>query len=158
MNEIERLEKEEMYDIPSSGLTITITLSGIDGKKLLKEIKNFVSSLLKIESLIDPSDRTWEEHLPNWFVKKTKDISYEDLLRNHQLWDFGSWIDAIKRREWKWWGYKLNNIELVIFLETLSIPYNIDPFFYILYSCGVDIDMTRIVETYPDSDLLKVSK
>ncbi len=156
MNELENLEREKFGTVPKTGLVITIDpCLGINS---IDKIKELLKAIIKIEQSNTSDDKTWEDNLPNWFVTKTKNISREDLFENSQLWDFGSWIDAIKQRGWKWWSYKTAKDKTVIYLETHSYPYNIDPFFYILYIIGVDFKQTEVFEIYPDSENLKVIK
>lgn len=156
MNELENLEREKFGTVPETGLAITIDpYLGINS---INKIKELLKAIIKIEQSNTSDDKTWEDNLPNWFVSKTKNISREDLFKNSQLWDFGSWIDAIKQRGWKWWSYKTTKDKTVIYLETHSYPYNIDPFFYILYTVGVDFKQTEVFEIYPDSENLKVIK
>lgn len=152
MNELERLKKNNENSIPETGLEITIE-PGLS-KKSLDKLSEFMECIIKIEKLIHQSDDTWEKSLPIWFVTKAKKISMDEVFANSQLWDFGSWIDGIKHRGWKWWLVKKLDRKTVIYLETMNYPYNVDPFFYILYNIGVERDMIKIREIFPDSRYL----
>ncbi len=155
MNELDRLLKENIVSsIPQTGLAITIAFNLPN--QSFKMLKGLMKSVIEMTSNESQSDRVWEKKLPKWFVTKTKNTTKNELLDNSQLWDFGSWIDAIRQREWKWWGYKIFDTKTIIYLETTGYPYNIDPFFYMLYSVGIDFKETSILEIYPDSKNLKV--
>lgn len=157
MDEVERLFLKDNGDLPKTGLAITLEIDSASREsQIFKCLVDLMKGIIKAESLDYQIDATWEENLPDWFVSKTKSISQDDLLKNDQLWDFGSWIDAMKQRGWKWWSRKILQDKVVIYLETFTYPYNIDPFFYMLYSCGVDFKNTSITEIYPDANMLRV--
>lgn len=155
MNELDKLLKKDIVvGIPETGLAITIAFSL--SNKSIEKLQGLMKGIIEMGTYKNQDDEVWEKKLPKWFVLKTKDISRDRLLANNQLWDFGSWIDAIRQREWKWWGIKNFDSKTTIYLETTGYPYNIDPFFYMLYSIGVDFEKTSILEIYPDSRTLQI--
>ncbi|MFS4469604.1 hypothetical protein [Maribacter sp. 2210JD10-5] len=155
MNELDRLLKKDISNgIPQTGLAITIAFKL--SNKSFDKLQSLMGSIIEMNTNESQDDKVWEKTLPKWFVLKTKNITRDDLSTNNQLWDFGSWIDAIRQRQWKWWGIKNLNSKTVIYLETIGYPYNIDPFFYMLYSIGIELKETSILEIYPDSSNLQV--
>ena len=154
MGEFERLENDSKHHLPEIGLAIIIKPEL--ESDTLDRLKEMLKSIISIEKSDLNTDEFWESSLPDWFVSKTKNIPEVELLNNSQLWDFGSWIDAIKHRGWKWWSYKNTKDKTILYLETFSYPYNIDSFFYILYCIGVDFNRTEILEIYPDSKSIKI--
>ncbi|WP_394974041.1 hypothetical protein [uncultured Croceitalea sp.] len=152
-------------DVPEIGLNKTletglqITINYILPLNSLNKLTNLLGKVIEIEN--SPKleyDNFWVTHLPSWFVKKSKNYTEEDLISNTQLWEFGSWVDSIKQRGWKWWEYKELDNNSIIYLETFTFPYNIDSFFYMLYCVGVDIKNIEIIEIFPNSSNLKVVK
>ena len=156
MTELERLENRDEIDFPDTGLAIKIVPELEED--LLVKLTELFKCVIQIEKLSQADDGKWEENLPNWFVQKSKSVTREELLKDVQLWDFGSWIDAMKQRGWKWWGSKKQKGKTVVYLETFTYPYNIDPFFYMLYSIGIKSERTEISEIYPNSKNLKIIK
>ncbi len=157
MNELERLLQEHRNYLPDTGLAITIK-PGIPENslsKLLDVMKAIIE--IEVEKIENENDALWEKQLPDWFVSKTKNTSQDELLINDQLWSFGSWVDAMKQRGYRWWSHKKLKDKTIIYLETLSYPYNIDPFFYLLYSVGVHFENTSIQEIYPESKNLTIN-
>ncbi|XLS30044.1 hypothetical protein ACJD0Z_04285 [Flavobacteriaceae bacterium M23B6Z8] len=154
MTELERLENIEMDAIPETGLAIIISPALEESS--LNKIIELLKCVIQIEKLDKTEDSKWEENLPNWFVQKAKSVTKEELLKDDQLWDIGSWIDAIKQRGWKWCALKNQPGKTIIHLETFTYPYNIDSFFYILYSIGIESERTEIFEIFPNSENLKI--
>ena len=52
-------------------------------------------------------------------------------------WEFGSWLDAIRERDWKWWGYEQSGEKVRLVLEATDIPPRIDAFKQILLASVV---------------------
>ncbi len=152
MNEIDKILQNTTKGFPETGIMISIT-SAMSGEAYNKLIE-LMMSIIEVEKFDNRNDKLWEEHLPNWFVNSSKNVSRDELITNSQLWDFGSWIDGITYRGWRWWSYRKLKDKTVILLETIDYPYNVDPFFFMLYKVGVDSSMTTVKEIYPDSNTL----
>jgi len=94
-----------------------------------------------------PDDDYWESALPVWLspfmmtAKETKAAMARTPREQwDQLpWDFGSWLDAIQEREWRWWGSERSENKARIVLEVTDIPPRIDAFKQILLAAGAQI-------------------
>src|SRR5687767_1090233 len=51
-----------------------------------------------------PTDEDWRRDLPSWFLQSFEGHTLADILANPELWDFGSWLDAMKVPGWEWWS------------------------------------------------------
>lgn len=96
-----------------------------------------------------PSDAQWHELLPSWFILKTPTISREEAEVElstvpREQWhmlprDFGSWLDAIYHRGWRWWSYQRTGQKLTIYLVVENWPASLEAFEHILQAAGATI-------------------
>ena len=94
-----------------------------------------------------PEDDYWREVLPRWLISfmMTAAEADEAMARTPREqwgklpWEFGSWLDAMRERDWKWWGYERSGNEVRLVLEITGIPPRIDAFKQILLASGATI-------------------
>jgi hypothetical protein len=94
-----------------------------------------------------PEDATWQTLLPEWlrsFMMTADECDHitAQTPREHWgdlPWEFGSWLDAMRDRDWMWWGsHRLDNhVRLV--LKITGIPPRIDAFKQIILASGATI-------------------
>ena len=80
-------------------------------------------------------DDEWRKRLPAWFLARfhhTPAQIHVDPL----LWDFGSWLDAMKEPGWEWWSSRATEYEGWVRCFAHSSPYSIEPFEYLLRVAG----------------------
>lgn len=85
-----------------------------------------------------PADSWWSSHLPKWFCEPFQGRTVDEVMRNPHLWDFGSWLDAMKDPGWEWWSSEATAGGWIIRLRALSDPYSIGPFEYLARAAGAD--------------------
>jgi len=85
-----------------------------------------------------PKDSWWRHHLPSWFLDPFRGRSMEDVLANPELWDFGSWLDAIKSPGWEWWSSEDDKEGWTVRLQAYSDPFSIGPLEYLARAAGAD--------------------
>ncbi len=105
---------------------------------------SLVKSVLRVVSEFDekswPSDEQWDLILPKWFLNKIKSHSLEEITKNNtSLWDYGSWLDAMKYRGWEWYSSKADNSGFTIILEPHTLPFSVNPLEYVIYETGVPL-------------------
>ena len=96
-----------------------------------------------------PSDELWENLLPDWMKNQCPKMTraeIECLLRKTPIdqqddlpWEFGSWLEALRDRSWKWFGHELNGNTLHLVLEITDIPPRIAAFKQIIIAAGGEI-------------------
>jgi hypothetical protein len=95
-----------------------------------------------------PDDDYWRKALPEWLSSSLITLEEARVLmastpreRWSELssWEFGSWLDAIRERDWKWWGYERSGNEAHLILEVTGIPPRISAFKEILMASGTKI-------------------
>lgn len=85
-----------------------------------------------------PADAWWREHLPPWFTNSFLGHTIEDIVNTPGLWDFESWLDAIKSPEWEWWSSCVEPDHWVVKLSAHSYPYVIGPLEYLARVAGTE--------------------
>lgn len=83
-----------------------------------------------------PDDTWWESHLPRWFVEPFRERTMDQVLQDPDLWDFGSWLDAMKSPGWEWWSSERTPSGWTVRLQALSDPFSIGPLEYLARAAG----------------------
>jgi hypothetical protein len=94
-----------------------------------------------------PDDDHWRDKLPEWlssFMMTLQECRTAMARTPRERWDalpweFGSWLEAIREREWKWWGYERSGKKVRLILQVTDIPPRIDAFKQILLASGAEI-------------------
>jgi hypothetical protein len=82
------------------------------------------------------NDDEWKRILPAWFLATFEGHSDADLVANPDLWDFGSWLDAMKDPGWEWWSTQQTAHGGTVRAAAHSDPYSIEPLAYLLRASG----------------------
>ncbi|MGL3214244.1 hypothetical protein [Bradyrhizobium sp. BR 1433] len=94
-----------------------------------------------------PNDDYWKTTLPKWLSSSmiTEEEARVAMARTPRgqwdelPWEFGSWLEAIRERDWKWWGYERSGNEVLVVLEVTGVPPRISAFKQILLASGAQI-------------------
>jgi hypothetical protein len=145
--EIERVRHEGLdRNLPHARWSFEIDL-GLGPDEVWTGILGVIQRIVSYDYDSWPDDDYWRETLPHWLSSfmKTEDEARAEMARvprerwNELSWEFGSWLDAIRERDWKWWGYKRLGNEVYLVLEVTGIPPRIDAFKQILLASGAKI-------------------
>ncbi len=109
----------------------------------ISKIKEVIEKIALYTNDTWPNDDEWKKILPHWFICAITSHTLKEIYDNDKLWEYGSWLDAMKQRGWEWWGYNINDDGFTIQLVALTMPYSIEPFDYLLRQSGVE-DFTVI--------------
>lgn len=135
MYEIDRIESNVAGEKPS-GVTVTMLLSTSNPTETLEKVVSVLIVILSaFRTDVWPEDSWWQKRLPKWFMESFNH-SLEEVIKDENLWDFGSWVDATKFRGWEWWSSEASNESLKIHFEAYDDPYVIAPFEYIVRVSG----------------------
>ena len=113
-----------------------------------KRISGVVESIIAYDDESWPDDEDyWRAILPDWLSSfmMTAEETHLAVARTpreqwDQLpWDFASWLDAIRERDWRWWGYQRSGSEVRLVLLVIGSPPRIDAFKQILLASGSKI-------------------
>lgn len=100
----------------------------------IKEVLNLI--VIEFESDTWPSDDEWSERLPSWFTKSFNGRTIEQVLADDSLWDYGSWLDAMRQRGWQWFSASCSDEEWTISLSQDDAVYSIEPLVYLARQSG----------------------
>ncbi|HXR90218.1 MAG TPA: hypothetical protein VN750_08045 [Steroidobacteraceae bacterium] len=150
-----RLESgQDASVLPGMGWFYDVQLGAAPGD-VIERIKSIVRQVVAASSGPWPSDDEWRGKLPPWLLRELPTLSREECQslmdktpKNlwHTLpWEFGSWLDAIKRRNWRWWGCSVNGNKLNLVLEILNEPASLEAFEVIVRAAGGVITADRRV-------------
>lgn len=152
-NESERVRlTNNLTSMPANPWEFDVEL-GASPEDALSRILSVLSLIVKHTPDTWPSDEQWQLALPSWlkqFLPKLTKEETDRLLvitpREHWdtlPWEFGSWIDAVRDRGWKWWGYKKEGSRATLVLHIGMLPERIDAFKEILRAAGIKIISER---------------
>lgn len=145
--EIERLKQDKLGSaLPSAKWDFALDL-GANPAETWQHILDVVESIAVQDAANWPDDDYWRGILPTWLSSflMTAEESDAAMARTpreqwDQLpWDFGSWLDAIRDRDWCWWGGERSADRARVVLEMTGIPPRIDAFKQILLAAGAQI-------------------
>jgi hypothetical protein len=145
-SEIDRLD-EDGIPTPLPGVWWVFELDlGDHPESTLAKIRDVVRRVINQDGETWPDDNYWKANLPRWLISRLPEISREEADRlmaetprerwDELPWDFGSWLDNIREREWKWWGCECSGRKGKLILEVTDVPPRVDAFRQILLAAG----------------------
>ena len=136
MEEVERIGIEEDPPRPAPvWVRLTCHCSG-DASGGLRRVREVMVLVARARASEWPGDEQWRERLPAWFLESFAGYTLEDILENPDLWDFGSWLDAMRSPGWFWWSSNLKPESWVIHLSAYTHPYSIGALEYLSRTAG----------------------
>lgn len=159
--EVNRLESHQnLATLPTAGWSYEIRL-GATADAVIDKITGVVQQIVSSSLESWPNDDQWRRKLPSWLLQALPVLTREQCQQLmaktpknlwHTLpWDFGSWLDAIKRRGWRWWGYSVQGDRLILVLEILSEPASLEAFEVIVKAAGATITGDRRMKAQDQS-------
>ena len=140
LNQIERIERLTDGEVPPAVHLHLRFASTVRGVVVLERVRQVMQLVAIAQSQTWPSDDEWRCRLPDWFIRTFEGYTREELLMRPDLWDFGSWLDAMKLPGWEWWSCRSNDHGGTVRAVAYSDPFAIDPLIYLLrVSGGSDI-------------------
>ena len=144
--EVSRLDSGQgLAALPRMGWSYEIRL-GAPASDVIDKIKAAVRQIISASVDSWPNDDEWWQRLPPWLLNELPSMSREECQRLmaktpknlwHTLrWEYGSWLDAMKLRNWRWWGYSVQGSQLNLVLEILSEPAGLEAFEVIVRAAG----------------------
>jgi hypothetical protein len=157
-SEAERVEVNGGLDsMPANPWTFHVEVE-VDADALFLRLQDVLRAVVDADSDNWPADEYWEGRLPGWMKVTLARLTQEQsdqLLKSTPRadwdklpWEFGSWIDAIRDRGWRWWGYQVKGSSANIVVHIAQYPERIDAFRQLLSAAGAVIKS----ESYADLD------
>jgi hypothetical protein len=145
--EIDRLKQNSLgLGLPTTKWSFDLDL-GKASVESWQRILNVTEKIVTQSTRSWPDDDYWRDNLPTWLssfmmTAEECDAAMARTPReqwNQLPWEFGSWLDAIRERDWRWWGGERSGERARIVLEVMDIPPRIDAFKQILLAAGAQI-------------------
>jgi len=151
--EIERIEAtNNLTSMPTNPWEFDVEL-GASPNESLTRILAVIGEIAKHSADAWPSDDEWRSVLPSWLKQNLPELTKEETDRllaatPRDQWDtlpceFGSWIDAVRDRGWRWWGYSQQMNTATFVLHIAMFPERIDAFKEILRAASIEIVCER---------------
>jgi hypothetical protein len=151
--ELLRFKQNTAGEVPHGPAWKLVADLGQDPHGYLSKILAVTETILSISDDKWPDSATWKEMLPIWFLDATPNFTQEEYTELLSMtpeddwdtlpWDFESWLDAIRVREWHWWSFMLRNDTLQIHLSITGWPAHLEAFENILEAAGAKIISSR---------------
>lgn len=135
-SESKRLFDAECHDTPE-GPSIVVRAQCVDAAQSLQRVKEVlmhIAGTAADESW--PSDAEWTRRLPSWFTEPFRGRPIEQVLKDDTLWDYGSWLDAMRNRGWRWWCSSCEDDWWTATLIREDQVYSIEPLIYLARQSG----------------------
>jgi hypothetical protein len=151
--EIERIEiTNNLTSMPARPWEFDVEL-GPNPEEMLSRVLTVVHEIASQTPDVWPSDEKWRLVLPVWLKQQLPRLTKEETDRLmataprdqwHALpWELGSWLDAVRERGWKWWGYKRSGTSATLVLHIAMLPERIEAFKHLLRAAGIKIVAER---------------
>lgn len=140
MSEEERIEYNGdgiFQEPPPVAVVIQFRSTGSASNTLLR-IKQVMLLIALMRKSGWPIDSWWKEHLPKWFLPFFEGKTLDEIIQNPLLWDFGSWLDAMKAPGWEWWSSVATEKSGTIGVRAHDDPYSIEPLKHLIRCAGGD--------------------
>lgn len=148
-SEIDRIDDQDgLETLPAASWGFELDL-GNDSVAVMARIRSVVREVAVQQDGLWPDDDYWKSELPGWLVSFMPDLTQEECNRlmaatprekwNTLPWQFGSWVDAMRERGWKWWGYESSGPVTKLVLQITSVPGRVEAFKQILLAAGAVI-------------------
>lgn len=138
-SEVDRLREEIACESPE-GPTVVISAKAADPKASLSRVKEVLEQIAdeRAKNECWPNDDEWKQRLPSWFIAPFEGRTIVEVLANKDLWDYGSWLDAMRQRGWQWWSSACDATEgrWTAVLVREEIVYSIEPLAYLARESG----------------------
>ncbi len=92
-----------------------------------------------------PTNEEWKARLPEWFLPSFHYYSKEELeqyLKHNDReaigWHFGSWLDSMHNRSWRWWSMQRDETRVRVNVIVDGWPYSVGALAHLLKAAGAD--------------------
>ena len=121
------------------GPKIVISAQASESNDSLGRVKEVLQQIIDCSSNDHwPSDEEWTARLPQWFTSTFEGRTIEAVLADENLWDYGSWLDAMRHRGWEWWNSSFDEAQhkWAATLVRAEDVYSIEPLVYLARQSG----------------------
>lgn len=136
VEQFERIDQNTSGEAPPAvGLRLQF-LSAARPEDVLARTRQVMRLVAAVQQGKWPTDEEWRRRLPEWFLHTFERHSVDQLMANPNLWDFGSWLDAMKHPGWEWWSSGASDTGGIVRCVAHADPYAVEPLIYLIRSAG----------------------
>jgi hypothetical protein len=140
--ERERLHKYHAGEKPP-GMSTSIVVKSVSDETWLERTLA-VMDLIVRNTEDWPDETYWRQTLPDWLLVSFKQYTPEELAGiradrakwGNLQWTFGSWLDRIQDRSWRWWSFLRTSNGVTIYLSIDELPFTIKAFVHLIQTAG----------------------
>jgi hypothetical protein len=136
VEQVERIEQYTSGEIPPPVALRLRFASGTRPEGVLNRTRQVMRQVAVAQRGDWPTDDDWRRRLPAWFLRSFEGHNWDELIADSSLWDFGSWLDAMKGPGWEWWSSEVCNDEGIVRCVAYADPYGVEPLEFLLRSAG----------------------
>lgn len=143
-SELKRIDKSGVQEIgamPSVRYRAICPGGAYESLEKLKIVMRLVAARNEQNWL---TDEQWKACLPGWFISS---FDFGESVNRVEAqeeaddlsWDFGSWLEAMRLREWIWWSSEIKNeLTWEVILVLSNEPSILGPFEYLAQISGAE--------------------
>ncbi len=134
--EVDNLQNNIYGELPGFGYCSFSVITDNPQQKLEK-IVDVIRCIALYDEEVWPGDEKWVEVLPAWFLHSVKSRDEAAIRGDPGLWEFGSWLDAMKFRGWYWYSSLVWQNGFKIIVVPYNFPFIVDPLRFLIFEAGV---------------------
>lgn len=142
-NEEYRLHHFHAGELPSN-LYLTLTFECTDEESCIARVISVIDLISKYDRDAWPDDYYWSKVLPQWLLETFKSYTPSELatiLSNRSKWEnlawtFGSWLDRMRDRDWRWWSLDHKDGKITIYLSIDGYPSSTKALEHLIVTAG----------------------
>jgi hypothetical protein len=135
-DQVERIERNVSGEAPPPVALRLRFESPTNPEEVLERTQHVMREVAAAQAADWPSDDDWRRRLPEWFLRSFEGHTLDELMSDPNLWDFGSWLDAMKAPGWEWWSSEVTEKEGNVRCVAHADPFGVEPLMYLLRSAG----------------------
>lgn len=135
-DQLERIEGNVSGEAPPPVALRVRFESHRKAREVLKRTQEVMREIAAVKTADWPTDDDWRRRLPAWFVGSFEGRTLAELVSDLSLWDYGSWLDAMKAPGWEWWSSEVGDNKGSVRCVAYAYPFGVEPLMYVLRSAG----------------------
>jgi hypothetical protein len=134
--QIERIREHVEGEVPPPVSLCLDFKSEVASRTVLERVRRVMELVAVAQAGVWPNDSEWSERLPGWFLASFAVHTKAEIFSDPRLWDYGSWLDAMRQPRWEWWSGRADDHCGRVRCVAIGLPYSIEPMIYLIRAAG----------------------